>query len=170
MLIADKDNGVAASLFPYGAHRHLAKSAIWKWIAGRDLKRYEVSERVLSSAIFCQGNVRAGRGKRPRRQEERWTHENPIEEDKEGFTGRAGTILVVLQSRIYLLFQESKVKESSWREIVKFRERKTWRNVSLFLLRHLSLLLSLLVIWKSFCRVPLVLIFQIQLFFPSLLR
>ncbi|KAL6323286.1 hypothetical protein AAG906_029293 [Vitis piasezkii] len=114
VLIADKDIGVAASLFSYGVHRHLAKSAIWKWISRRDLRWNEVSERVLSSAIFCQGNVRVVRGKRPRRQEERRIHEIPIsKKTKKDLRAEWGTILVVLQSRIYLLFQESEPPESS---------------------------------------------------------
>ena len=41
---------------------------------------------------------------------------------------------------------------------------------SLFLLSHPSLIPLLSVIWKSICRVPPVLISQIQNFFSSLLR
>ena len=159
------------SPFPYGVHRHLAKSVIWKWISRRDLRWNEVLERVLSSAVFCQGNVRAVRGKRPQCQEERRIREIPIsKKTKKDLRAEWGMILVVLQSRIYLLFQESEVKESSLREIAKFRERKTWSYVSLFLLSHPSLLISLLVVWKCFCRVPLVHISQIQFLYLSLLR
>ena len=141
------DNGVVASLFPYGAHRHLAKSAIWKWMAGWDLNRYEVSERVPSSVVFYQGNARAGRRKRPRRQDKRWTRENPNSKmTKEDLWAERGTILVVLQSRSHLLFQEPEVKKSFWKEIVKFREWKTWRKISLFLLSHPSLIPLLSVI------------------------
>ena len=165
------DNGVAASLFPYRAQRHLAKSAIWKWMARWDLNRYEVSERVPSSIVFCQGYATASRRKRPRRQEERWTRENPNSKmTKEDLRAERGTILVVLQSRSHLLFQEPEVMKSFWKEIMKFREWKTWTKASLFLLNHPSLILLPSVIWKRIYRVPPVLISQIQNFFLSLLR
>ncbi|RVX01637.1 Transposon TX1 uncharacterized 149 kDa protein [Vitis vinifera] len=76
-------------------------------MAGWDLNKYEVSERVPSSVVFCQGNARASRRKRPRRQEERWTRENPNSKmTKEDLRAERGTILVVFQSRSHLLFQE----------------------------------------------------------------
>ncbi|RVW96958.1 hypothetical protein CK203_032310 [Vitis vinifera] len=89
--LAVMDNGVAASLFPYGAQRHLAKSAIWKWMAGWDLNRYEVSERVPSSIVFCQGYATASRKEETSTSRgEMDSRKSQLEDDKGGFTGRAG--------------------------------------------------------------------------------
>ncbi|RVW64716.1 hypothetical protein CK203_066333 [Vitis vinifera] len=69
---ADRRHGQRSSseTLPYGAQRHLAKATIWKWMAGWDLIRLEVSERVPSSVVFCQGIATVGRRRKPRRQEE----------------------------------------------------------------------------------------------------
>ncbi|KAJ9703131.1 hypothetical protein PVL29_004768 [Vitis rotundifolia] len=91
---------------------------------------------------------------------------NPrFEEDKEGSMGRVGSDFVVLQSRIHLLVQKSKVKGSSLRRFVNFREWKIRRYVYLLLLSHPSLLLPFLVVWHFLCRsLFLSLLWKIELF------
>ncbi|RVW87745.1 hypothetical protein CK203_043981 [Vitis vinifera] len=82
--------GVAARLFPYGAQRHLAKATIWKWMAGWDLIRLEVSGEShlpLSSAKELQQwskeETSPSRGVVESRKSQ-------LKEDKGGFTSRAG--------------------------------------------------------------------------------
>ncbi|RVW25917.1 hypothetical protein CK203_095963 [Vitis vinifera] len=94
--IAVMDNGVAARLFPYGAQRHL-KATIWKWMAGWDLNRYEVSERVPSSVVFCQGMQQWSKEETSTSRGEMESRKSQLKEDKGGFTGRAVENLEVSQ-------------------------------------------------------------------------
>ena len=170
VLIVDKDFRVTASLFSSGRHRQLAKFVYWKRISGRDLSWNEDSERVLSFIVNRQGIESGVRVKGPRRQEAKRLNTIPIsKKTKKVFWAEWGPIFVVYQSRIHLLVQESEVKGSTLRGFVKRWEWKTWRYACIHLFSHLSILLSLLVVWHFLCRVILVQIFLVQFLFLSLL-